>query len=75
MFSVVGTTFEVLAEPNRRRILDALLAAPRSVTELVDELRLSQPPAGSRGWSRSTRASAARSASPIRPERRQRRTP
>jgi DNA-binding transcriptional ArsR family regulator len=43
MLWVVGTTFEVLAEPNRRRILDALLTAPRSVTELVDELRLSQP--------------------------------
>jgi DNA-binding transcriptional ArsR family regulator len=45
MFDVVGTTFDVLAEPNRRRILDALLEAPRSVTELVDGLHLSQPQA------------------------------
>jgi DNA-binding transcriptional ArsR family regulator len=40
---VVATTFEVLAEPNRRRILDLLLDRPRSVGELVDELGLSQP--------------------------------
>jgi DNA-binding transcriptional ArsR family regulator len=41
----VGTTFDVLAEPNRRRILDALLEAPRSVNELVDGLHLTQPQA------------------------------
>jgi DNA-binding transcriptional ArsR family regulator len=35
--------FEVLAEPNRRRILDLLLEQPRSVGELVDETGLSQP--------------------------------
>jgi DNA-binding transcriptional ArsR family regulator len=40
---VVATTFEVLAEPSRRRILDLLLDRPRSVGELVDELGLSQP--------------------------------
>lgn len=34
---------EVLAEPNRRRILDALLPKPRTVGELVDKLKLSQP--------------------------------
>ncbi|MGW0230996.1 ArsR/SmtB family transcription factor [Actinopolymorpha singaporensis] len=39
----MATTFEVLAEPTRRRILDLLLERPRSVGELVDELRLSQP--------------------------------
>jgi DNA-binding transcriptional ArsR family regulator len=35
--------FEVLAEPNRRRILDLLLDEERPVGELVDELGLSQP--------------------------------
>ena len=35
--------FEVLAEPNRRAILAALLDGNRSVGELVDELPLSQP--------------------------------
>lgn len=39
----VATTFDVLAEPNRRRILDALLDAPSSVNELVELLRMSQP--------------------------------
>ena len=37
------TTFDVLAEPNRRRILDLLLERPRSVGELVDRLGLTQP--------------------------------
>jgi DNA-binding transcriptional ArsR family regulator len=35
--------FEVLAEPNRRRILDLLLEQPRSVGELVAQTGLSQP--------------------------------
>jgi DNA-binding transcriptional ArsR family regulator len=35
--------FEVLAEPNRRRILDLLLEGPRSVGELVVATGLSQP--------------------------------
>ncbi|HEY2769432.1 MAG TPA: metalloregulator ArsR/SmtB family transcription factor [Solirubrobacteraceae bacterium] len=35
--------FEVLAEPNRRRILDLLLEQPRSVGELVQGTGLSQP--------------------------------
>jgi DNA-binding transcriptional ArsR family regulator len=35
--------FEILAEPNRRRILDLLRATERPVGELVDELSLSQP--------------------------------
>jgi DNA-binding transcriptional ArsR family regulator len=39
----VPTTFDVLAEPNRRRILDLLLERPRSVGELVDRLELTQP--------------------------------
>jgi DNA-binding transcriptional ArsR family regulator len=33
----------VLAEPNRRRILDLLLAAERPVGDLVDATALSQP--------------------------------
>jgi len=35
--------FDVLAEPNRRRILDLVRAGERPVNELVDELELSQP--------------------------------
>ncbi|HEY2602165.1 MAG TPA: metalloregulator ArsR/SmtB family transcription factor [Thermoleophilaceae bacterium] len=35
--------FEVLAEANRRRILDLLLERPRSVGELVEGTGLSQP--------------------------------
>jgi DNA-binding transcriptional ArsR family regulator len=35
--------FEVLAEPNRRLILDLLLEQPRSVGELVGQTGLSQP--------------------------------
>ena len=37
------TTFEVLAEPTRRRILDLLRERDRPVGELVDHLALSQP--------------------------------
>jgi DNA-binding transcriptional ArsR family regulator len=37
------TVFEVLAEPNRRRILDLLRPAERPVGELVAQLELSQP--------------------------------
>jgi len=40
---LVATTFEVLAEPSRRRILDLLRAEERSVGQLVDQLELSQP--------------------------------
>jgi len=35
--------FDVLAEPNRRRILDALRDGEQPVGALVDELALSQP--------------------------------
>ena len=35
--------FDVLAEPNRRRILDLLRTSERPVTELVEHLHLSQP--------------------------------
>lgn len=35
--------FEVLAEPNRRRILDLLRVADRPVGDLVNELAVSQP--------------------------------
>lgn len=37
------STFEVLAEPNRRRILDLLRVSERPVGELVRELDVSQP--------------------------------
>jgi DNA-binding transcriptional ArsR family regulator len=39
----VIATFELLAEPNRRRILDLLLEGDRLVGELVDRLGMSQP--------------------------------
>ncbi|MBM7772521.1 DNA-binding transcriptional ArsR family regulator [Actinokineospora baliensis] len=39
----VATTFTVLAEPTRRRILDLLREQPRSVGELVAALGLTQP--------------------------------
>jgi|SRR5438105_1872610 DNA-binding transcriptional ArsR family regulator len=39
----MASTLEVLAEPNRRRILDLLLACERPVGELVQETALSQP--------------------------------
>jgi DNA-binding transcriptional ArsR family regulator len=37
------STFTVLAEPNRRRILDELRQGERSVGELVERLSMSQP--------------------------------
>jgi len=37
------TTFEVLADPTRRRILDLLRERPRLVGELADLLKSSQP--------------------------------
>jgi DNA-binding transcriptional ArsR family regulator len=39
----MSTTFEVLAEPTRRRILDLLRERERPVGELVRRLKLSQP--------------------------------
>jgi DNA-binding transcriptional ArsR family regulator len=39
----MATPFEVLAEPNRRRILDLLRVAEHPVGEIVDELGVSQP--------------------------------
>ncbi|MGA6165531.1 ArsR/SmtB family transcription factor [Amycolatopsis magusensis] len=39
----MATTFEVLAEPRRREILDLLRAGERPVGELVDRLTLTQP--------------------------------
>jgi DNA-binding transcriptional ArsR family regulator len=41
--SWVTITFEVLAEPNRRRILDLLRDGERPVGDLVDALAMSQP--------------------------------
>lgn len=37
------TAFEILAEPNRRQILDLLRTRERLVGELVEQLALSQP--------------------------------
>ena len=37
------TTYEVLADPTRRRILDLLRDRPRLVGELTDLLQISQP--------------------------------
>ena len=39
----MATTFEVLAEPTRRHILDLLREQPRAVGDLVDAVGLSQP--------------------------------
>ena len=39
----MATTFDVLAEPTRRRILDLLLERPRPVAELTEALGLTQP--------------------------------
>jgi DNA-binding transcriptional ArsR family regulator len=39
----VIATFELLAEPHRRRILDLLRDGERAVGELVDRLGMSQP--------------------------------
>ena len=39
----MAVPFEVLAEPNRRRILDLLRGSERPVGDLVDELSISQP--------------------------------
>jgi DNA-binding transcriptional ArsR family regulator len=39
----MATTFETLAEPNRRRILDLLRAGERPVGDLVAATALSQP--------------------------------
>jgi DNA-binding transcriptional ArsR family regulator len=39
----VTSAFAVLAEPNRRRIVDLLREQERPVGELVDALRVSQP--------------------------------
>ena len=40
---MASTTFDVLAEPTRRHILDLLRERPRLVGELVDLVGLSQP--------------------------------
>jgi DNA-binding transcriptional ArsR family regulator len=39
----MATTFEVVAEPARREILDLLIDGPRPVGELVAETGMSQP--------------------------------
>jgi len=37
------SVFAVLAEPNRRQLLDALRLAPQTVTDLTEVLKMSQP--------------------------------
>jgi DNA-binding transcriptional ArsR family regulator len=39
----MAAAFDVIAEPNRRRILDLLRVAERPVSDLVGELGVSQP--------------------------------
>jgi DNA-binding transcriptional ArsR family regulator len=39
----VVSVFEIIAEPNRRAILSLLLASQRSVREIEQQLRMSQP--------------------------------
>ena len=39
----MATAFDVLVEPNRRRILDLLVDGERPVGDLVDALAVSQP--------------------------------
>ncbi len=39
----VATVFDVLAEPTRRRIMDAVREGERSVGELVDQIGMHQP--------------------------------
>jgi DNA-binding transcriptional ArsR family regulator len=39
----VNDVFQLLAEPSRRQLLDALRHGERSVNELVDRTRMSQP--------------------------------
>ena len=43
IFERMPVTFEVLAEPNRRRILDHLLSGEAAVGDLVERLALAQP--------------------------------
>jgi DNA-binding transcriptional ArsR family regulator len=40
---VTAAPFEILAEPNRRRVLDLLREQEHTVGELVDALEMSQP--------------------------------
>jgi DNA-binding transcriptional ArsR family regulator len=39
----VGSVFEIIAEPNRRAILDLLVSSQQSVGEIERQLRMSQP--------------------------------
>ena len=40
---MTAAVFEIVAEPNRRRVLDLLRERERTVGELVDALEMSQP--------------------------------
>jgi len=43
LMTMTTAAFEVLAEPNRRHILDLLRERERAVGDLVDQLAVSQP--------------------------------
>jgi DNA-binding transcriptional ArsR family regulator len=43
LIAMTATTFDALAEPTRRHILDLLRERPRLVGELVERLGISQP--------------------------------
>ena len=43
MVAAFDVPFDVIAEPNRRRILDLLVDGERPVGDLVEELAVSQP--------------------------------
>lgn len=43
MLAALNTTFEIIAEPNRRAILSLLIASQRSVGEIERRLGMSQP--------------------------------
>lgn len=43
MLTVLESVFEILAEPNRRAILQLLVASQRSVREIELQLHMSQP--------------------------------
>jgi DNA-binding transcriptional ArsR family regulator len=64
----MATTFDVLAEPARRQILDLLLEEPRSVGELVERVGLTQP-----GTSKHLRVLREAGLVRVRPEGRRRR--
>jgi DNA-binding transcriptional ArsR family regulator len=43
IWCLVADVFEMLADPTRRRLVEAMRAGERSVNELVDEVSIGQP--------------------------------